>query len=199
MEVQDVCARNAKPVKTLAITSIFNTLFPLDGVDVNSVNQFVSSYSVFRNRADCLSVPSRWFISSKFEGFWFWAKRIRYLVLPSLILDMIILVSTSVTAFTLIGMTLSSGSTGIGIYLVIGELISFDLPRLYNIIRTIITSSHCGYDMLTNPALHYIGTFSRPALHTTALLSLATPSTLLHYTRIFFPPLIPTPAPSLLH
>nr|CAD7405756.1 unnamed protein product [Timema poppensis] len=37
MEGQDVCASKAKPVKPLAITSIFNTLFPLDVVDAKRV------------------------------------------------------------------------------------------------------------------------------------------------------------------
>nr|CAD7395497.1 unnamed protein product [Timema cristinae] len=37
MEGQDVCTRKAKPVKPLAITSIFNTLFPLDEIDSKRV------------------------------------------------------------------------------------------------------------------------------------------------------------------
>nr|CAD7592377.1 unnamed protein product [Timema genevievae] len=37
MEGQDVCTRKAKPEKPLAITSIFNTLFPLDEVDSKRV------------------------------------------------------------------------------------------------------------------------------------------------------------------
>nr|CAD7201116.1 unnamed protein product [Timema douglasi] len=46
MEGQDVCARKAKPVKPLAITSIFNTLSPLDGVDAKRV---IVSMSVKNN------------------------------------------------------------------------------------------------------------------------------------------------------
>nr|CAD7398462.1 unnamed protein product [Timema poppensis] len=37
IEGQDVCTRKAKPVKQLAITSIFNTLFPLDEVDAKRI------------------------------------------------------------------------------------------------------------------------------------------------------------------
>nr|CAD7574154.1 unnamed protein product [Timema californicum] len=37
MEAQDVCTREAKPVKPLAITGIFNTLFPLDEVAAKRV------------------------------------------------------------------------------------------------------------------------------------------------------------------
>nr|CAD7193821.1 unnamed protein product [Timema douglasi] len=37
MEAQDVCTREANPVKPLAITGIFNTLFPLDEVDAKRV------------------------------------------------------------------------------------------------------------------------------------------------------------------
>nr|CAD7459466.1 unnamed protein product [Timema tahoe] len=37
IEGQDVCTRKAKPVKPLAITSIFNTLFPLDEVNAKRV------------------------------------------------------------------------------------------------------------------------------------------------------------------
>nr|CAD7194211.1 unnamed protein product [Timema douglasi] len=37
MEGQDVCGSKAKPVKPLAVTIVFNTLLPLDGVDAKRV------------------------------------------------------------------------------------------------------------------------------------------------------------------
>nr|CAD7433281.1 unnamed protein product [Timema monikensis] len=37
MEGQDICAHKARPVKPLAITSMFNTLFPLNEVDIKRV------------------------------------------------------------------------------------------------------------------------------------------------------------------
>nr|CAD7256441.1 unnamed protein product [Timema shepardi] len=56
MEGQDVCTRKAKPAKPLAITSIFNTLFPLDEVDAKRI--IVGSESpTFHGGQTTFSVP----------------------------------------------------------------------------------------------------------------------------------------------